>query len=79
MSKLKDDMQTIPLKVPEIRVWCHPHKIGKDGIDYYEIFNTFNEAMKFIQTHKEAESIPLVACYGYEYNVFDGKEISNEY
>ena len=58
------------LKTPEIRVWCHPHYIGKDGDDYYNVFEGFKEAMDFIKEHKEAEKIPLVAFNGLEINLW---------
>lgn len=57
------------LEVPEIRVWCHPHYIGIDGDDYYEVFPSFVDALSFISTHKEAEDIPLVAFRGRELNL----------
>ncbi len=56
--------------VPEIRVWCHPHKIGKSGSDYYHTFKSFSKALAFIKKHKEAESVPLVAFKGYELNLW---------
>ena len=59
------------LEIPEIRVWCHPHKIGKTGDDYYQVFATFKEALGFISSHPEAEDIPLVAFKGYELNLWD--------
>lgn len=63
------------LKVPEIRVWCHPHKIGKRGDDYYEVFGSFEKALKFIEENKdEAEEQPLVALRGWELNLFEIKE-----
>ena len=58
------------LEVPEIRVWCHPHVIGKSGDDYCHTFDSFKEALDFIKEHKEAESMPLVAFRGYELNLF---------
>lgn len=58
------------LKTPEIRVWCHPHYVKKSGDDYYEVFDSFAAAEKFIKTHKEAERIPLVAFRGYEINLY---------
>jgi hypothetical protein len=61
------------LKTPEIRVWCHPHRIGKDGDDYYYIFDTFKEALDFIKKHQEAEDAPLLAIAGYELNLLDLK------
>jgi hypothetical protein len=59
--------------VPEIRVWCHPHRIGKDGDDYYYVFDSFRDALEFIKKHKEAEEVPLIAFMGYEINIFDMK------
>ena len=64
--------------VPEIRVWCHPHKIGKDGDDYYEIFDSFRDALVFINNNKEAESVPLIAFRGYEINIFEMKQRSSK-
>lgn len=61
------------LKVPEIRVWCHPHYVKKSGDDYYRVFESFMDAFKFIKTHKEAEDVPLVAISGIEINLFDIK------
>lgn len=61
---------TSPLERPEIRVWCHPHYINKEGSDYYEVFKTFDEAMTFCNSHDEAEGFPLIAFRGYEINIF---------
>lgn len=61
------------LEVPEIRVWCHPPKIGKSGDDYYQIFETFELALAFIKSHKEAEEVPLIAFRGYEINLWEIK------
>jgi len=58
------------LEVPEIRVWCHPHYIETSGEDYYQVFESFKEAITFIETHFEAEGIPLIAFRGYEINLF---------
>lgn len=58
------------LTVPEIRVWCHPHKTGKDGEDDYRVFDTFTEALDFIKATPEAESTPLIAYNGYEIDIF---------
>jgi hypothetical protein len=58
------------LEVPEIRVWIHPHRIGKDGDDYYFVFKSFEAALKFISSHPEAEETPLVAFRGYEMDLF---------
>lgn len=57
--------------VPEIRVWCHPHKTGKYGADDYRVFDSFAEALKFIGSTPEAESAPLIAYNGYEINIFE--------
>lgn len=57
-------------ETPEIRVWCHPHKIGKSGDDYYYTFPSFEDALTFIDTHDEAENHPLIAFRGYEINLF---------
>ena len=58
------------LTTPEIRVWCHPHKIGKSGDDFYMKFNSFSEAVAFIKNHPEAEAHPLIAIQGYELDLF---------
>lgn len=58
------------LKIPEIRVWCHPHYIGKSGSDYYNVFKTFKKAMNFIKKHKEAERFPLIAFNGLEISLW---------
>lgn len=62
------------LKIPEIRVWCHPHVIGKKGSDYYKTFETFLTAEKFIKTHKEAEKEPLIGFRGYEIDIYTLKD-----
>ena len=69
---LKDTIQEVgvKLKIPEIRVWCHPPKIGKDGEDYYYMFGSFKGALAFIAKHKEAEDYPLIAFRGYELSIF---------
>lgn len=54
------------LQIPEIRVWVHP-----GGDDYYEVFPTFEEALRFIEKTKGAEDSPLIAFRGYEVNIFD--------
>ena len=56
--------------VPEIRVWCCPQKINKDGSDYYHTFKTFKKALAFIKKHPEAEEVPLIAFKGYELNLW---------
>jgi hypothetical protein len=61
------------LEVPEIRVWCHPHRIGKNGDDYYEVFKSFEEALKFIKLYRGAEEVPMLAFRGYELNIFGMK------
>lgn len=58
-------------KYPHIRVWCHPHKIGLEGDDYFIICDNFEEAFRFIDAHKEAERTPLIAFRGWELNLFD--------
>lgn len=58
------------LETPEIRVWCHPHKVGLSGDDYWEEFNSFEEAVDFITEHPEAEEHPLIAFRGYEIDIF---------
>ena len=58
------------LETPEIRVWCHPHKVGRRGDDYYYQFDTFKQALNFIEEHKEAEDAPLIAFRGKEINIF---------
>jgi hypothetical protein len=59
------------LQTPEIRVWCHPHFIGKTGDDYFKIFPSFEMAEKFIAKHDEAEDVPLIAFRGYEINIYE--------
>lgn len=66
------------LTEPEIRVWCHPHYINKSGDDYYMVFDTFKDALKFIGKHKEAENVPLVAFRGYEINLFAIDELKKD-
>ncbi len=49
------------LKVPEIRVWCHP---TEGGSDFVETFDSFKEAMEFIKEDNKdfrAEDVPLIA------------------
>jgi len=63
------------LQVPEIRVWCHPHRIGKSGDDYYEVFDSFEKALNFISSRQEeAEDVPLIAFRGYEINLWEMAE-----
>lgn len=59
------------LEVPEIRVWCHPHKIERSGDDYYRVFDSFKEALEFIRGNEEAEEVPLIAFGGFEINIFE--------
>lgn len=66
------------LEVPEIRVWCHPPKVGKSGDDYYHTFSSFKEAMDFIKHHKEAEEVPLLAFRGYELNLFEIEPVARK-
>lgn len=58
------------LEVPEIRVWCHPHRIAQRGADTWETFPTFAAALNFIKAHPEAEDKPLLAFRGYEINLW---------
>ena len=58
------------LEIPVIRVWCHPHRIGKSGDDYYKVFGTFSQALAFIKRHREAEKVPLIAFRGRELNLW---------
>ena len=58
------------LTIPELRVWIHPG----DGDDYFEVFDTFNEALDFIKGYSGkgyVEPVPLVAFRGYEINLFE--------
>lgn len=76
ITQLQDMIQEDPdrfLDVPEIRVWCHPHKIDKTGSDTYEVFASFKEAHDFIASHPEAEDQPLIAFQGYEINIYPEK------
>jgi len=66
-------------KIPEIRVWCHPHHLKKQGDDYYYVFESFKDAFEFIKDNKPlADAIPMIAYNGYEINIFDIKEIKQE-
>ena len=67
IQELKGDLQ-----VPEIRVWCHP----SEGGDYYEVFQTFQKALEFTNTHIESEAVPLIAFMGYEIDIFAIGEVS---
>lgn len=63
------------LKIPEIRVWCHPHRVGNQGGDFYNVFKSFEDALSFISKHLElAENVPLIAFKGYELNLFKIEE-----
>jgi len=70
---LKDITQETGGKLvkPEIRVWCHPHFNNEKGEDYYIVFDTFDEALRFCEESKVAESVPLIAYGGYEINLFE--------
>jgi len=69
---IRDAIQEVQgnLEVPEIRVWCHPPKIGKSGDDYYYTFKSFKAAINFIAKHPESEDYPLIAFRGYELSIF---------
>ncbi len=85
MSKKIDLIQKYgyrQLEKPEIRVWCHPRKVGKRGDDYYKIFSyeivspdsiakSLATARRFISRHDEAETVPLIAFDGYEFTEGD--------
>ncbi len=75
ITQLKDVIQETEgnLDVPEIRVWCHPHKVGKSGDDRYEVFSSFKEAHDFIESNDEAEESPLIAFAGHEINIYPEK------
>lgn len=72
ITQLEDMIQEVEgnLDVPEIRVWCHPHKGGKSGDDNYEVFDSFKEAHEFIESNGEAEEAPLIAFLGHEINIY---------
>lgn len=57
------------LEIPEIRVWCHG-----GGDDEFETFDTFEAALKFIDSAKgkkdKCESAPLLAFRGFELNLW---------
>ena len=66
------------LDKPEIRVWCHPRRIGGRGDDYYKLFDvktasvasiakSLAAARSFISHHEESEAEPLVAYDGHEF------------
>ena len=59
------------LKVPEIRVWVHPFE---GGDDFYYVFETFVAAQEFCDSEPGAESCPLIAYGGFEYNIYDDGE-----
>jgi len=62
------------LEVPEIRVWFHPHRVGRRGDDYYQVCDSFKQAMELIEAHpKEAEPTPMLAFRGYELNLWEMK------
>lgn len=63
------------IDIPEIRVWCHPHRIGGKGDDYFLTFDGFKEAFEFINKNKVlAEDVPLIAFRGFELNIFEMKK-----
>ena len=66
------------LTTPEIRVWCHPHRIGLSGDDDYQVFDSFKSAHEFIDSHPEAESSPLIAFKGHEINIYPSETMTNE-
>lgn len=68
-DKVIDLTQYPKYKEPHIRVWCHPHYVGKNGDDYCQEFETLKEARKFVRKHKEAERLVLIAYMGYETTV----------
>ena len=76
-----DDIQEMKgkLEIPQIRVWCNPHKLGKNGDHYYHVFGSFNKALKFIERHPEAEKHPLIAFKGFEMDIFQIKEEEIDY
>lgn len=56
--------------------WNERHKNWYDnneleGDDYYYVFESFEKAMKFCKTTSNAESVPLIAYDGYEFNIFE--------
>jgi len=60
--------------IPEIRVWCHPHFIKETGDDYFEVFDTFKEAVAFIKDNPITEKNPVIAFRGKEINIFKMKK-----
>jgi len=64
--------------VPEIRVWCHPHKVEEEGEDFYEVFESFAEAVDFCGSHPKAEDVPLIAFRGYELNLWEMAPVVTE-
>jgi hypothetical protein len=57
------------LKEPEIRVWCHPHYIGRRGSDYYRVFENITKAFNYARNTKSAEKNIFLAVNGYEYSL----------
>jgi hypothetical protein len=56
-------------EVLEYRVWCHPHDGAPDiehGNDYYYVFETYEEALKFTEESPGAEA-PLALILQEEY------------
>ena len=66
------------LDMPEIRVWCHPHRVNRKGGDYYWVFPSFRSAMGYIKRTKSAERHPAIAFRGYEFDLFAVKEHKEE-
>ncbi len=71
---LDETQSETKLQMPQIRVWCHPHKLRKTGDDFYFSFKTFEAAFKFIAKHKEADKTPVLAFRGLELNIFEMAE-----
>jgi hypothetical protein len=56
-------------EVLEYRVWCHPHGGAPDieeGNDYYYVFETYEEALKFSEENPGSEA-PLALILQEEY------------
>jgi len=58
------------LQLPEIRVWCHPHRVGRDGPHYFRRFHSFAGAVRECALNPSAEETPLLAFRGFELNLF---------
>ena len=76
MAKIKGLIQEVRgnLDHPEIRVWCCPHRIGQDGDDWDETFDSVSGAIKFISQHPESEDTVLIAFDGQKYSLRRFKE-----